>query len=83
MAKRSRRSRRQEARKQKQVVTVPTTPAEETTPEIGESTQEDSSLSRKILDFTQEYTYVYFDLRNVLIITIAMFILLFGLSFAI
>jgi hypothetical protein len=81
MAKRSRRSRR-EAKKQTQVTTIPTVPTEET-PSAPGQVESTASLSSKIVDFTQEYAYVYHDLRNVLIISVLMFVVLFGLAFAI
>jgi hypothetical protein len=73
MAKKSRRSRRQ------QNIPVAPSPSDEATSEISPG----QSVKRKTIDFVQEYAYVYKDLRNVLIIAVVMFVVLIGLSFVI
>ncbi|MBN1992630.1 MAG: hypothetical protein JW953_07970 [Anaerolineae bacterium] len=85
MAKRSRRTRLQQAEKRKQVVPPAVEPApgqaitDATTPGmgVGQSTQ------RKIVDFVQEYAYVYKEMRNIVLIALLMFVVLIGLSFVI
>ncbi len=94
MAKRSRRARRQEGRKQRQRVvndvaatpmapTVDTPVEPEVTPTTVEQVSFESSFGRKTVDFTREYFYVYNEVRNFLLITILMFVVLVGLSFVV
>jgi hypothetical protein len=69
MAKRSRRERRAPAAKQ----TVRTqTPTPESPPAV---------TSEPAADFTQDYFYVYLDIRTLLIISIIMILVTIGLSF--
>ena len=42
-----------------------------------------SPIAQRTVDFVQEYAYVYKELRNVFIIAIVMFVVLFGLSYVI
>ena len=72
MAKRSRRSRRQEKEAKVGV--------EERSPEVSAETAlaTDNEL---VLEMVHEYSHVYRELRNVLIITVLMFIAMVGLSF--
>lgn len=74
-SKSSRRARRQATPK-------PTPPP--VTPQPAEKTVEPVSTSnRKWVDFAREYHYVFFEMRNVVIIGVLMFAVLIGLSFAI
>lgn len=68
MAKKSRRARRQESSTALPEVNVAETP---------------QSMARQAVDFVQEYSYVYKELRSVLLIAIVMFIVLFGLAYVI
>ena len=82
MAKRSRRARRQEAAKARQVVDSPQAAlrAEESQkPEIDAPTPQ--AVPRKTVNFAQEYLYVYTELRNVLIVALIMFVIMFGLAY--
>ena len=91
MAKRSRRARRQRAEKQRR--NVPSTPAVETAPvsittkdtaaSIPATNDTSQSVSRRTVNFLQEYFYVYGELRNIFIIAVLMFVVLIGLSFVI
>jgi hypothetical protein len=79
MAKKSRRARRQETQKQSQP--TPTTappPVAETPAPVTEPV-----ANRKGVNFAGEYFYVYFDMRNMLLISVLMFVILIALSFAI
>ena len=67
MAKKSRRTRRQEKTRPAVEAPVAAAPA--------------SDVVQKTVDFMSEYAYVYKDLRTVLIIAVVMFAVLFGLSF--
>ena len=89
MAKKSRRVRRQEIQKQPkpvdaaqpeaaEVVAVPQAAA----PVVREA-QTGPVNNRKTINFAQEYFYVYFDMRNVVVISVFMFAVLVALSFAI
>ena len=69
MAKKVRRSRRQSD--QIQVTTI----------ETGSETN--GAVPKKVVDFVQEYAYVYKEMRNVFIIAVIMFVVLFGLSYVI
>jgi hypothetical protein len=66
MAKRSRRTRRQEKAAPPPQVSVAQTPA---------------SATQKTVDFVSEYAYIYKELTTVLIIAVVMFAVLFGLSY--
>lgn len=89
MAKKSRRTRRQEIQKQPkpvvaaqpEVTEVAAVP-KEAAPVIQEA-QAGPVNNRKTINFAQEYFYVYYDMRNVLIISVLMFVVLVALSFAI
>jgi hypothetical protein len=67
MAKRSRRTRRQEKATPAPNASVAQTPA--------------AGVAQKAVDFVGEYAYIYKELRTVLIIAIVMFVVLFGLSY--
>lgn len=67
MAKKSRRTRRQET----------TTPA----PEASAVVTPASGVAQKAVDFVSVYAYVYKELQTVLIIAVIMFVVLFGLSY--
>lgn len=69
MAKKVRRGRRQSD--QIQVTAI----------ETGSETN--GALPKKMVDFVQEYAYVYKEMRNVFIIAVIMFVVLFGLSYVI
>lgn len=98
MAKRSRRQRRQDIEKQKPftpqaapaepwVAEVPPPPivAEEFTPAPAKMTPTAPVANRKsaAINFAHEYYYVFKELTTILIITIIMFVVMMGLSFAI
>jgi hypothetical protein len=90
-SKKSRRARRQEAQKQaaKPIVTspAPTSVVEAVSATPGASTPKQVETTpannHKMVNFAREYFYVYQDMRNVLIISVLMFAVLVGLSFAI
>lgn len=67
MAKRSRRTRRQEK-------TAPV-------PQVSAGEIPGSGVVEKTVDFVSEYAYIYRELRTVFIIAIIMFAVLFGLSY--
>jgi len=82
MAKRSRRARRQA--KEKRTVTSPIIKDEvEPVVEEPESPEvvEETPVPRNLVDFAQEYFYVYTELRNILIVAIIMFIVMAGLAY--
>ena len=82
MAKKSRRERRQETAKPKQVVTTPQVETSvEQTPKPEVTAPVPQSAPRKVVNFAQEYLYVYIELRNVLIVALIMFALMFGLAY--
>jgi hypothetical protein len=77
MAKRSRRVRRPEFDKQVPVAAAPVIPAPE-------EADVSNGISKNILlDFAEEYYYVYHDLRNVFIVSLLMLAVMVGLSFVI
>jgi hypothetical protein len=89
MAKRSRRERRQEIDKRR----VPTpglfSPLETDSQDIpsGMVAQVETPISavpnRKVVNFAQEYYHVYVELRNIIIISILMFVVMWVLQFLI
>ena len=87
-SKKSRRARRQESEKlrQQSEVKVPVTTVEaddvavEPAVEISAS---EPALPRKAVNFAQDYYYVYTDLRNMLVIAVALFVVMFGLLYII
>ena len=89
MAKRSRRERRQETDK-RQVPTPgfssPLATDSEYIPS-GPATQIDMPIpavpNRKVVNFAQEYYHVYVELRNIFIISILMFVVMWALQFLI
>jgi hypothetical protein len=98
MAKRSRRQRRQEIEKQKQVTpgAAPAEPlaadvqsstmvAEEFTPAPAKMTQPAPVTHRKsaAINFAHEYYYVFRELTTILIIAVIMVVVMIGLSFTI
>ncbi len=76
MAKKTRRARRRDKGKQEQRTTVP-----QPTVSAKPPTQEKATASTAV-DLTQEYAYVFADLRKIAIIAAIMFVLLFVLAFA-
>lgn len=77
MAKRSRRPQRQDSER----VVKPAAPVAPA-PEI--SKPANGSASKNVaVDFAQEYFHVYQELRNLLIITVAMLVVMAGLAFTI
>lgn len=76
MAKRSRRARRQEPAKQP---VTPPRPQQEKPSAVAEPVT--ASVQSKIVNFSQEYFYVYTELRNVLIIAVIMLLLMAGLAY--
>jgi hypothetical protein len=96
MAKKSRRTRRQESQKRQRTDTqpfeaaapVPPTAAapirtpKASTPAV-QPTPAEAPVSRKLVAFAEDYYYVYSDLGSFLIITVVMFAVLIGLSFVI
>ena len=91
MAKRSRRVRRQETEKQRQFASPPMTSVELPAVEAVEdefplpmkAAQAAPINNRKVVNFAQEYYYVYPELRNIMIITAILFVVMIGLSFVI
>jgi hypothetical protein len=84
MAKKSRRARRQEAQKQSQPTTAPSPPVAAERPAPAAKELEPAPASnRKTINFSEEYFHIYFDMRNVLLISVLMFVVLIALSFAI
>jgi hypothetical protein len=90
MAKRSRRARREETPKQaKATAATPAVAVQETiglpakTPATAPKVEAMLANQRKTLDFAQEYFFVFYDIRNVAIIGVLMFVVLVVLSFAI
>lgn len=92
MAKKSRRIRRQESEKQRNQMAGPRIPAAPVTePEVAPQAyvsgpvtppvKAGDSNSRKLVNFAQEYLYVYNELQHIVIIAIFMFIVMAGLSF--
>jgi hypothetical protein len=77
MAKRSRQARRQALQRQTQIIETP--PASKAN-NLADETQ---TLRRKTVDFIQEYAYVFKELRNVIIVTLLMFVVMVGLSYVI
>jgi hypothetical protein len=90
MAKRSRRTRRQQIEKQKRRIpdttaakVIPDDVVAPDTPVSPETVGRGPVTSRKMVNFAQEYFYVYQELRNIFIIAVVMFAVLVGLSFVI
>ena len=85
MAKRSRRARKQTTEKrQKTPVAVKQPPVEkiEKTEAVSPAPVETAPTPvRKVVDFAENYYYVYTDLRNVGLIAVIMFALMFGLGY--
>jgi hypothetical protein len=75
-SKKSRRARRVEIQKPPAQPAVAPQPAPETTPVA-------PANNRKLINFSQEYFYVYHDMRNVVIIGLLMFAIMTALSFVI
>ena len=89
MAKKSRRTRRLETQKQpkstvvarpviEEVAVTPAAPAP-----APKKTEAAAIINHKIVNFAQEYSYVYYEMRNVLVISVVMLVVLVVLSFAI
>ncbi|NIP27903.1 MAG: hypothetical protein GWO38_29830 [Phycisphaerae bacterium] len=72
MAKKSRRKRREKVAKQ---------PTTRQTAQQGETLS--SSTAQDVLDFTEDYHYVYTDVRILLVVTVIMIVLILGLSYLI
>jgi hypothetical protein len=88
-AKQSRKARKQELEKRAQQEEAASSPAA-TAPEVADQPQVDtpapvseekSTLMRKAVDFAEEYYYVYTDLRNISIVSVVMFALMFALGY--
>ena len=86
-SKQSRKARKQELEKRAQKEAVSSSAA--TAPEVAQPQidtpapiSEPKSLPvRKVVDFAEEYYYVYTDLRNITIVSVVMFALMFALGF--
>ena len=89
MAKKSRRARRQETQKQPKptVVAPPVVTEDVAAPKKAAPVTPQAEAApvnnRKSVNFAQEYFYVFYDMRSVLIISVLMFVVLVALSFAI
>ncbi len=70
MAKKSRRARRAQADKPSTAKPVSQAQVVSNTP------------SRKTVDFTQDYQYVYIDVQTLIVVTLLMIVVMFGLSYA-
>jgi hypothetical protein len=82
MAKKSRRVRRQEAAKPKQILDTPQVEVSlEQAQQLQVSTPALQPAPRKVVNFAQEYLYVYIELRNVFIVALIMFAVMFGLAY--
>lgn len=86
MAKRSRKARKQQIEKRLQKPTtanVAPQPVKDTpvAPVPQPANPVVAPGQRKIIDFAEEYYYVYSELRNIVIISVVMFALMFGLGF--
>lgn len=87
-SKRSRRARRAENETQDQAVATDKPVASAPTTVNGNDNQPaDTSTSKpsfgNTVDYATEYFYVYTEVRNILIIAVVMFVVLFGLSYLI
>ena len=71
MAKKSRRARRTQAAK----------PSITANP-VSQGQVVSNTPARKTVDFTQDYHYVYADVRTLVAITLFMIVVMFGLSYA-
>jgi hypothetical protein len=80
MAKKSSRSRQQGAKRQSIFTQSPPQAAK---PQQPVATSVRSVSNNKTVNFVQEYFYVYQDLRSLLLVSILMFAVLMGLSFAV
>ena len=78
--KTSRRTRRQESEKQQQN-TDSTPVAEETTPAVEASPA--PQISNKSVNFAQEYFHIRSDLRNMIIVAVALFAVMVGFLYLI
>ncbi len=83
MAKKSRRTRRQETQKQPKPAPTPQPVITEAPVPAALPVEPAPATNRKGVNFAQEYFHVYFDMRTVLIISALMFVVLIALSFAI
>jgi hypothetical protein len=81
MAKKSSRSRQQGAKRQSIFTQSPPQAAKPQQPTAATSVRPVSN--NKTVNFVQEYFYVYQDLRSLLLVSILMFAVLMGLSFAV
>jgi hypothetical protein len=87
-SKKSRRARRQKSEKSRQQseVKAPATTVEvdevAVEPEV-EIAASQPALQRKVVNFANEYHYVYTDLRNMLVIAVVLFVVMFGLLYII
>jgi len=87
-SKQSRKARKQELEKraQKEAVSSPaaTAPEADAPPQVDTPapvSEPKSSPMRKAVDFAEEYYYVYTDLRNITIVSVVMFALMFALGY--
>ena len=89
MAKRTRRERRQEIEKQRVPTPEVVSPLETDSEDIpsGPATQVGTPIpaasNRKEVNFAQEYYHVYVELRNIAIISVLMFVVMWALQFLI
>ena len=89
MAKRSRRERRQEIDKRRVPTPGVVSPLEMDSEDIpsGPATQVEAPMpaasNRKEVNFAQEYYHVYVELRNIAIISVLMFVVMWALQFMI
>ena len=88
-SKQSRRARKQQIEKQRQQEAVATTttppPQVEEQPQVVDTpapvAAPKSGPIRKVVNFADEYYYVYTDLRNITIVSLVMFALMFALGY--
>jgi hypothetical protein len=89
MAKRSRRERRQEIDKRRVptpgLFSLPATDSEDipSGPAAQAETPIAAAPNRKVVNFAQEYYHVYVELRNIIVISILMFVVMWALQFLI
>jgi hypothetical protein len=86
MAKRSRKERKVETEKRQSQVDLPQQPAPVAPVEVAAPVSQPveaapAAVRKTVVDFAQEYYYVYTDLRTVAVIAVIMFALMFGLGY--
>jgi len=80
MAKRSRRARKQRRSKPTPQSAQPTPAAEKPQPAEVELPASEA-IPGTLVNFAKDYFYVYTELRNVLIVAVLMFVVMFGLAY--